>query len=53
VRTAPVHPVDPAHVRWEGEGPRARPVLEGVDAALDAVVAGGGLFRAAGAPWAR
>lgn len=53
VRTARVHPVDPALVRWEGEGPASRPVLAGVDAVLDAVVAGDGLFRAAGAPWTR
>ncbi|MEH3078134.1 MAG: Gfo/Idh/MocA family oxidoreductase [Quadrisphaera sp.] len=53
VRAATVTAVDPAHVRWEGVGGVRRPVLEGVDAALDAVVHGdGGLFRATGARWA-
>lgn len=52
VRTAPDPESIPAsYVRWDGEGDEARPIVPGVDAALQRVADEGVPLSAAEAPW--
>lgn len=53
IRTAnAVHPIAPEHVDWDGEGPSARPVVRGIEAALERAVKAQATFAELGLPWA-
>lgn len=52
VRLAPdPQPLPPAYVRWEGSDLDARPIIPGIDAALQRVTDDGVLLSAADPPW--
>ncbi|MDQ0824360.1 putative dehydrogenase [Arthrobacter sp. B2I5] len=53
VRTAPLPaPIDPAHVRWEGEGDAAHAVVVGIEDALERAGRQHATFSELGLPWA-
>lgn len=53
IRTAPLPaPIDPAHVRWVGEGDAAHPVVDGIDDAIERATATHSIFSELGLPWA-
>jgi len=53
IRTAPLPtPIDPAHVRWEGEGDAAHAVVEGIEQALEQAGRQHATFGELGLPWA-
>ncbi|HEX8488575.1 MAG TPA: gfo/Idh/MocA family oxidoreductase, partial [Propionibacteriaceae bacterium] len=45
--------IDPTAVTWSGEGPDRRPVVVGIEDALQRVVDTGRTFTELGLPWAR
>jgi hypothetical protein len=52
VTDAPVAPIDARHVVWEGQGESRRPVLDGVESAVQGAVESEALFsELAGVPW--
>jgi predicted dehydrogenase len=52
VTDAPVAPIDVRHVVWEGQGEARRPVLDGVESAVQDAVESEALFsELAGVPW--
>ncbi|MBG6237710.1 putative dehydrogenase [Mycetocola sp. CAN_C7] len=52
VAGTPVHPIDPSHVRWQGDGLDAHPVLDGVENLVGKAAIDARLFRETGAAWA-
>lgn len=53
IRTAPLPaPIDPAHVRWEGDGDAAHAVVPGVEEALERAGRQHATFSELGLPWA-
>jgi len=53
VRTAPPPTrIDPAHVRWEGDGDAAHPVVAGIEDALERAGRRHATFSELGLPWA-
>ena len=53
VRTAPLPaPIDPAYVRWEGEGDAAHAVVAGIEEALEQAGREHATFSELGLPWA-
>jgi hypothetical protein len=52
VRTAPdPQPIPAEYVRWEDDGLEARPIVPGIDAALQRVADGSAGLSRSGAPW--
>ena len=53
VRTAPdPQPIPPEYVRWEGDGLEARPIVPGIDAAVQRVADDGVCLSRTAVPWA-
>lgn len=53
VRTAPLPaPIDPAHIRWEGDGDAAHAVVTGIEEALERAGRQHATFSELGLPWA-
>ncbi|MHC6229789.1 Gfo/Idh/MocA family protein [Arthrobacter sp. MMS24-T111] len=54
VRTAPLpSPIDPAHVRWQGDGDSAHAVVAGIEDALERAGREHATFSELGLPWAK
>ena len=53
VRTAPLPvPIDPAHVRWKGDGDAPHAVAEGIEEVLERAGREHATFSELGVPWA-